>query len=246
MTLRFGSILLLLCGLASEALAQNVTGYGMMPDPLLFLLREPAVHTDLGLTAIQKRRLVEVNESFDSVLLATRNTTREKAQEETLEVMRRTREEVEKLFTTQQKTRLRQISYRLRGLSFVLIPRASEELGLSPEQRDRIQSVVSDTLEEVNSVQSKTYQGAEAHQKSQQIVAAARKREQEEILATLDESQKRKLVAMVGKSFDPTSLGRVAFKAPELADGDRWLNSDALKMEDLRGKVVALHFWAFG
>ena len=70
--------------------------------------------------------------------------------------------------------------------------------------------------------------------------------EQEQILAALDDSQKVKLVELVGKKFDPGSLGRVSFKAPELSSGDRWINSDALTMEDLRGKVVALHFWAFG
>ena len=162
--------------------------------------------------------------------MAVRNTTPEEAQEKTLEVMKRTRAEVEKLFTAQQKIRMQQISYRLRGLSFVLIPQASAELGLSSQQRDAIQAVVSDTLEVVNSMQSKTYQGAEAHQKAKQTVAAARKREQEEILAALDDSQKTKLVALVGKKFDPRSLGRVTFKAPELADGDQWLNSDALKI----------------
>lgn len=58
--------------------AQNVTGYGTMSDPFLFLLREPAVHDDLGLTREQKRRLVEINRSFDGLLLASRNMPAEK------------------------------------------------------------------------------------------------------------------------------------------------------------------------
>jgi hypothetical protein len=34
--------------------------------------------------------------------------------------------------------------------------------------------------------------------------------------------------------------------APELKDVDEWLNSKPLQLRDLRGKVVALHFWTFG
>jgi hypothetical protein len=34
--------------------------------------------------------------------------------------------------------------------------------------------------------------------------------------------------------------------APELAGIDSWINSDPLKLKELRGKVVVLHFWTFG
>jgi peroxiredoxin len=34
--------------------------------------------------------------------------------------------------------------------------------------------------------------------------------------------------------------------APELVGIARWVNSDGMKVADLRGKVVVLHFWTFG
>src|SRR5918912_609995 len=37
----------------------------------------------------------------------------------------------------------------------------------------------------------------------------------------------------------------VGQKAPELKDGDAWINSAPLKLEQLRGKVVLIDFWAF-
>jgi thiol-disulfide isomerase/thioredoxin len=37
----------------------------------------------------------------------------------------------------------------------------------------------------------------------------------------------------------------VGQKAPELKDGDAWINSGPLKLEQLRGKVVLIDFWAF-
>ncbi len=41
---------------------------------------------------------------------------------------------------------------------------------------------------------------------------------------------------------DDTFVGQ---KAPELKAGDIWINSAPLKLEDLRGKVVLIDFWAF-
>jgi hypothetical protein len=35
-------------------------------------------------------------------------------------------------------------------------------------------------------------------------------------------------------------------RAPELADITDWINSPPLKMSDLKGKVVVVHFMAFG
>ncbi len=75
---------------------------------------------------------------------------------------------------------------------------------------------------------------------------AARKEEQDTILQTLTDLQRQKLRAMVGANFDLQQLSRVTFKAPELEGGTEWINSQPLSLEDLRGKVVALHFWAFG
>jgi hypothetical protein len=34
--------------------------------------------------------------------------------------------------------------------------------------------------------------------------------------------------------------------APEFKDLDEWMNSKPLQLKDLRGRVVALHFWTFG
>jgi hypothetical protein len=34
--------------------------------------------------------------------------------------------------------------------------------------------------------------------------------------------------------------------APELAGIESWINSEPLKLNQLRGKVVVLHFWTFG
>ena len=230
----------------SRCLAQNVSGYAMIPEPFLFLLREPAVHDDLQLTRDQRTRLTEVNHSFDGILLATRNMPPERGQEKVARVMSESREQVARLLSDQQQSRLRQIAYQLRGVSSVLAPHASEQLQLSEHQKEEIGAIMRETLEEIRELQTTTYQGKEAHRKAQNAAAAARKTEQEGILKVLNGKQKQQLLTLIGRSFDPSRLGRVSFKAPELWRGDEWVNSNALQLKDLRGKVVALHFWTFG
>ena len=217
-----------------------------MSEPLLFLLREPAVHNDLKLTRTQRTRLVELNHSFDGMLLASRNMPAKKSQAQVNKVLTATREQVSRLLTRSQQARLQQIKYRLRGISFVLLPQAAKQLRLSDRQKKEIEKIVQKTIKTINENKSSTFQGKDAHKKAQTARLSARKAEQKQILTKLDERQKQRLYGLLGRSFDTSRLGKVSFKAPEFSQGDEWLNSKALKLKDLRGKVVALHFYAFG
>ncbi len=39
---------------------------------------------------------------------------------------------------------------------------------------------------------------------------------------------------------------KLKIAAPEFKDVDEWINTKPLRLKDLRGKVVVLHFWTFG
>jgi hypothetical protein len=237
---------LIVLSLVSSTSAQNVSGYGSIPDPFLFLLREPAVHADLGLTAPQRQRLVEFNESVDGILLASRNEPPQKGQQKIAEVRESTVERVSRLLSAAQQERLRQITYRMRGLSFVLSPLVAQRLALTEQQAQEIRTAVQVAAEQVKAVSTETYQGEKAHQQAQQAALAARQKEHDTILAVLSDDQRQQLASLVGRRFHPDRLGRVTFKAPELTGGSEWVNSRPLNLQDLRGKVVALHFWAYG
>jgi hypothetical protein len=47
----------------------------------------------------------------------------------------------------------------------------------------------------------------------------------------------------VGSAQEPVAM---KVEAPELEGITDWVNSKALKLGDLKGKVVVLHFWTFG
>jgi hypothetical protein len=244
---RYEWFLLLVVAFSPTVAAQNVTGYGSMEDPFLFLLREPAVHADLGLSDSQRRALVELNEALDATMLGSRaNKTPEEAQQMTREVLEKSRAVVGKLLTEAQQQRLQQISYRIKGISFVLLPEPTGKLKLSLQQLEEIQAAVSEANEKVTEVSSKEYQGPEARAAALKTIKAARKQEEETIFAVLDDDQKREFASLIGGPFEFSQLGRVAFKAPQLIDSGQWVNSEGLQIEDLRGKVVALHFFAYG
>jgi hypothetical protein len=51
---------------------------------------------------------------------------------------------------------------------------------------------------------------------------------------------------LLGPALDGSRLVFVKFKAPELEGQEGWINSAPLTVSQLKGKVVALHFWTFG
>ena len=229
-----------------SAMGQNVTNYAQIPDPFLFLLREPAIHQELQLNKEQLKKLVELNEKHDAKLLGSRNVGPEKSKPIIDAVFATCREKVGEILTSPQQVRLQQITYRMKGMPFVLLSDASAKLKLTPQQRANIQETVAETQKELAKLTSGTYPGKEAFAKIQKESVELRQTQQEQIVGTLNSDQKKILVSLVGQPFDLSRLGHVTFKAPEILASKDWINSKPLKLADLRGKVVALHFFAFG
>ena len=232
--------------LSAVVSAQNVTGYNTIPEPLLFLLREPAIHDDLKLTERQRKQLVKLNQTHDATLLASRNRPKEKSNAETEKVLSATRSAIEEILTDRQRQRLKQIRYRLQGIAFVLAPEVVEALKMSTQQRQQIEKIVNDTKNQIAGLQTKINKGETTQTEAQKVSKAARTKEQSQILSLLSNDQRKKLVEVVGPTFDANQLGKVSFKAPKLSSTGEWINSKPLTIPGLKGKVVALHFWAFG
>jgi hypothetical protein len=230
----------------SAAAAQNVSNYGAVPEPFLFLLREPAIHMELGLDDDQQARLRELNERHDGDLLATRNMSPEKGQPIVATVMSTCRREVADILSPQQRDRLRQITYRLRGISFVLLPEAASQLNLRSDQKVRIKKIVARRQKKIADLQKRMNDGEGSQLEVARGAQTAFQNEQRQVLAELDAMQRRQVGILAGTQFDTDRLGRVSFQAPELSESADWVNTEPLHLSQLKGKVIALHFWAFG
>jgi small-conductance mechanosensitive channel len=224
---------------------QNVTGYESMANPYLLLLREPAVHEDLGLTAVQRESLGRLNAEVDGPLLALRNWSAERAQTKLSQFVEQTQAAAERILTADQRQRLGQIMLRVRGINLVLTPQVAERLRLTQQQQSAIQKTLDAAAEELAGLRTRL-RGGESPQQIEALAREVRTTEQRQVLDALSDEQRQLLRELLGRTFDSSRLGRVSFKAPDFSDSAGWINSRPLRLEDLRGRVVAVHFWAFG
>lgn len=236
--------LLLHCSITALASAQNLNSYQSIPEPYLFLLREPAIHEDLKLTQRQLAALSAVNDKIDARLVAMQNLSAAKQRETMTTLIAESKQRVDTIFDAGQRQRIGQVILQISGIRSVVSPEVAQRLRLSADQVSRIEKKLKETQEETDRIGKQIRQG----QPKQPLVEQAmklRREEQQDIFASLTASQQKELLGLLGPMFKQSRLGRVRFKAPELIDGDGWINSRPQRIADLRGQVVVVHFWAF-
>ncbi len=246
MTLRFLLFALAWLAALQPALGQNVANYQAIPEPLLFLLREPAVQQDLKLSREQLLGLTRLNHGFDHDLLASRTWPPDKAQGRLSEVMAATKEHLTDSFTREQLVRLQQLTYRTRGIRFVLLPAVVEKLALTDTQRSQIEKIVEESQTQRDAIQKQLLDAKLPYADAEHASIKIQTDEQKQIIELLNPDQQRKLVDLIGPAFDLQQLGSVTFSAPDIPATGTWINSSPQRLRDLRGRVVAVHFWTFG
>jgi hypothetical protein len=144
--------------------------------------------------------------------------------------------------TAEQSRRLEQIQWWTLGMRAFFRDDFVEKLSLSDSQRDSIRETVRQAQEAINQLgQSSDRPRAEVEEEARSV----RSKEQQAVTSTLNARQQQQWIALLGKRIDVSRLGRVRFKAPELQPTDQWIHSPPLSLRQLKGKVVALHFYAF-
>ena len=140
--------------------------------------------------------------------------------------------------------RLKQIELQSLGSRMFLREDVVSRMKLTSSQTERIAELARAT----ENAQMKR-QAAESNGQSNQdlgkMVADAVDAEQRGTVQTLLDAQKQQLTQALGPVFDTQSLKRIYPMAPDFAKNTQWFNSQPLTMEDLRGKVVLVHFYAF-
>ncbi len=232
------------CLFASPLLAQNVTNYPAIPDPLLLLLREPAVLDELQLDAAQRQAILQANAALDGPLLSSRNKPSQQS-EQVPQWLAETRQQLKSTLTARQLQRLDQIRIRIRGYRALLDAQVAQQVGLNDRQQQKIEQLFEALGKDLEQLQQRAQKG-ESRDALSKEANGLQQDTQKKVVALLSNDQRQKFLALIGRPFEVGKLGQVRFQAPEFARADQWLNSQPMTMADLRGKVVALHFFAYG
>jgi peroxiredoxin len=215
-------------------------------DPLLILLRAPAIRRELALDRHQVEALERTVGAIEPPLWRLRDAqflSVENSQA-AWSLIDRIDSGLEAILDRKQHARFAQLLLQARGLDALLTPQAIELLGLSADQQRQISAILGDTRKRLPSIPqapaSKTNQPAGSP--AERLLAACR----EKVAAVLSDEQKRQWQQGRGAPYDFSRIPRRFARAPEMRPVDAWINSPPLTLASLQGKVVALHFFTFG
>lgn len=215
------------------------------PQPYLFLIRDPLVFNDLRVSPQQREAIRALNDELDPVLWSMRNKGADFVEKAMSESTATARERLESILSRDQQRRLGQIELWTIGTKAFLGNDLPARLQLSDSQRQEVRDAVTETQQAIAELTKQVRDGADA--------AGAEKKAtklqndlQREILTKLSDRQKQRWIDLLGPRVDLAALGHVTFEAPELSSEPDWVNSSPLTSHQLHGKVVALHFYAFG
>lgn len=214
-------------------------------DPYWILIHEPAVIAELKLNRDQAASLQKLTDELDLKFFPLRNMPEDEARRGVADVTAKARDEVERILTTAQRKRLSEILLQRQGSDALLQPEVATKLRYTSTQRDKIEDIISTMKSAVEELRKGSNGGASGDQLDRKL-RNVQSDQQKKLLEVLKPAQRTAFQSLFGPAFDLSKLGRPAFKAPELIDSGEWINSGPLTLEGLRGKVVVLHFYAFG
>lgn len=217
---------------------------GLVPRQLLGLVHAPEVHRELKLSPNQVRELEHLFSSIDSEWFRARNLPAEQ-QFATIQRLETTVRQWFQTYGSQaQRERVRQLEYQAQGIRMLLRPDLGQQLGLDAGQVSQLTELARRT-HQAGVERNKARMRNEVSEEIQQSWSAANQAEQNALNSVVRPEQLRTLSQLLGEKFDVTQLKRIYPMAPELVPVENWINSRPLTLEQLRGKVVLLHFYAF-
>ena len=213
--------------------------------PAWSLLHEPAVERELELTPTQSQQFRSLLDELDAKFFPLRNKPNDAAAKGATKILADAISRVEALLSKPQFLRLTEIQTRQQGTAALLRTGMIKLMSYKPQQKEQLEHVISETLAATRELEKRVSNG-EPREPLDKEYSELKRNELRKVTAVLTPTQRSLWQQAIGRDFDLTTLGRSAYKAPELVDSGEWLNSAPLTMNALAGKVVVVHFYAFG
>jgi thiol-disulfide isomerase/thioredoxin len=214
-------------------------------DPYWVLLHEQAVVEELKLSGSQQTAWQSLLDGLDLRFFPLRNQSGQEAAAGQAKIVAEARAGIAKVITPAQQARLDKIWARQQGFKVLLSDDFVQKLKLSAPQQEKIKSAVEAGQASLAKLREEAKdQSREAlNQEAVKIQTTQR----DAISEVLTNAQKLKFRELVAGDFDLARLGHTHFQPPELiAASSAWRNSPPLTLAGLKGKVVVVHFFAFG
>jgi hypothetical protein len=216
-------------------------------NPAVFLIRDPLVLAELQLAAAEEGPLAAFAASANEEAWKLRDLVPEAGVGN--EAVQKLNDLIEsslaKILTTAHNERLDQIVLQVQGPQAIADRKMADRLSLSGDQVDQVAKLSAATqsgLKELRRQMSDSKDRAELYRQAEKLRSDLKR----DLLAVLTPVQQNRWMALQGKPVDLTKMQMLTALAPELRDVEAWINTAPLTFAQLRGQVVALHFWTFG
>lgn len=211
-----------------------------LTDPTILLVRDEAVREALACTAEQRKSLDELLRKHNRMLLAIRDVSPSGADKTAQPPLQEIRNALKELFTQEQRLRLQGLTLQAQGYDALLRKDILEAIKLTDEQQSRLGEMSTEFHAKLQELQQA---GGEQLQAALPKLNADRHKD---VVALLDAKQEHGYGKLLGEAFDFAKVIKSPAWAPEFVGVEEWINSEPLTLEALRGKVVVVHFFAFG
>jgi peroxiredoxin len=216
---------------------------GAAVDPTILLIRDDAVRAELKCTSEQRTSLDDLLKQHNRMLLAIRDVGPTGADETAKPQLLEIRQTLAKSLDEAQRKRLQSLILQAQGYDSLARKDVATTLKLSDQQQQELAAISEEFRNRTQELQKSSLGAGELLKEQLQQLQKDR---QQRVLKVLDKRQTELYAAMLGEPFDFSKVKPSPANAPEFETIEAWLNSDGVTMESLRGKVVVVHFFAFG
>jgi peroxiredoxin len=194
-----------------------------IPHPITMLLRAQPVHRELTLSDEQTTAVARFAEEAELPLWRLRDLPAQERDLAAAPILGSLQTKLRGVLAGRQLDRLDQLVLRAQGMRAALEPRVADAVKLTAGQRKQIRAILSSLGRNAAPV--------DALRRAQAVLSPA---------------QRSVLASLVGRPFSFSGVPQVACQAPEFEGATEWINSPPVTLGQLRGKVVVVHYYAFG
>ncbi|MCM2373001.1 redoxin domain-containing protein [Aporhodopirellula aestuarii] len=213
---------------------------------LLQMIRDDAVQQELRLDESKIKQVDVAISEVDPRWWVSRIQPREQQQAEVRELTQHLRKRLSQILEDDQSRRLAELERQAHGTRMVRRADVVTGLGISPTQQAKFEKLFAETDAEVASIQKDLTEKTIDTKQAAQEIATEQRNERQGLLEILTPDQQAKIGPLVGATFDFSQVKRTYPRAPDfITEGSQWLGPESVRMPDLRGKVVAVFFYAF-